>query len=628
MKTITLQGTKLALKTPYDEDEVAALKASFPKARWDRLNKQWLLPVTDLPKLLNFAQAWGITIDPELERLRLPEHPIGQTSIRQRGGKIKIRLPYEPVQVTALKTIPSVQWDHKHNEWIAPYKAVHDIIQWATNFDIPIPENIKEEAEIEQKRAQHSQDLANAETANITIPNLQLELYPYQKAGVAYATEKQRCFIADEMGLGKSIQAIATTEYTNQYPALIVCPSSLTEDWNTKIQEALPHRTTQTIQGRKTPNLTETDYTIIGYPNIHAQKQHLNQQHYKTLILDESHYCKNRTAQRTKAAKNLAKNIPPTGNVLLLTGTPITNRPAEYAPQLEIIQKIDEFGGLWNFYKRYCDAYRDQWGHWQIYGASNLKELHNNLKTHCYIRREKQDVLPDLPPITNNTITTQMAPKHRKEYNHALNDLQDWYTQQQEQLAQQHGTNPSAAAIRAHYAAQNYETLIQLTALRKITATAKLTHAIEWVQNANDQGHKIVIAAHHRDIVQTLAAELNSPMIIGGQTPQKTETAKTEFMTNPNCMNLIISITAASHGHTLTASNNMLILEAPWTPAQYHQTTARIHRIGQTQPVTIHNLIIPNSIDQHIYNTLDRKTQNTQPAITNSTIQQILDNSN
>ena len=93
MKTITLQGTKLALKTPYDEDEVAALKASFPKARWDRLNKQWLLPVTDLPKLLNFAQAWGITLDPELERLRLPEHPIGQTSIRQRGGKIKIRLP-------------------------------------------------------------------------------------------------------------------------------------------------------------------------------------------------------------------------------------------------------------------------------------------------------------------------------------------------------------------------------------------------------------------------------------------------------------------------------------------------------------------------------------------------------
>jgi SWI/SNF-related matrix-associated actin-dependent regulator 1 of chromatin subfamily A len=625
MRTLKLQGNKLALNTPYDKDEVDALKHSFPQARWDRLNKTWLLPVTDLPKAIEFSEAWGITIDEELERLQLPKHPIGRTSIRLKNGKLKIRLPYEPVQVTALKTIPGIQWDHNKNEWSAPYKTVHDIIQWATNFDIEIPESILEQAEIELRQAQHSQDLANAETANITVPNLQLELYPYQKAGVAYATEKQRCFIADEMGLGKSLQALAVTEYTNQYPALIICPSSLTEDWNTKIKEALPNRTTQTIQGRKTPNMTETDYTIIGYPNIHAQKPHLNQQNYNTLILDESHYCKNRTAQRTKAAKNLAKNIPPEGNVLLLTGTPITNRPAEYAPQLEIIQKIDEFGGLWNFYKRYCDAYKDQWGHWQIYGSSNLKELHNKLKTHCYIRREKQDVLPDLPPITYNTITTQMAPKYRKEYNHALQDLQDWYTQQQEQLAEQNGGNPTAAGIRAHYAAQNYETLIQLTALRQITAKAKLTHAIEWVQNANDQGHKIVIAAHHRDIVQTLSAELNSPMIIGGQTPQKTETAKHEFMNNTNCMNIIISITAAAHGHTLTASNNMLILEAPWTPAQYHQTTARIHRIGQNNNVTIHNLIIPNTIDQHIYNTLDKKTQNTQPAITNKTIQKILE---
>ena len=627
MKQLRLDGTHLVLDTPYNPDEVRALKSGIPQARWDKLNKVWRIPLPHLKTAIDFAKSWNIEISQELIRLQLPDHPIGDTSIRLKNGKLIITLPYDTLTVKSLKTITGTKWNALTNKWEAPYSVINDIIKWADTYNIPIPDHIREQVEIETKQAQHATKLSQATDANITVPNIQLELYPYQRAGVAYAAEKQKCFIADEMGLGKSLQALATTEYTNQYPALIVCPSSLIQDWANKINEALPERTIQQIAGRKTLQMTDTDYTIIGYPNIHHHKTTLKDQNYNTLILDESHYCKNRTAQRTKAAKYLAKHIPPEGNTLLLTGTPITNRPAEYAPQLEIIQKIDEFGGLWNFYKRYCDAYRDQWGHWQIYGASNLKELHNNLKTHCYIRREKHDVLPDLPPITNNTITTQMAPKHRKEYNHALNDLQDWYTQQQEQLAHQHGTNPSAAAIRAHYAAQNYETLIQLTALRKITATAKLPHAIEWVQNANDQGHKIVIAAHHRDIVQTLSAELNSPMIIGGQTPQKTETAKHEFMTNPNCMNLIISITAASHGHTLTASNNMLILEAPWTPAQYHQTTARIHRIGQTQPVTIHNLIIPNSIDQHIYNTLDRKTQNTQPAITNSTIQQILDNS-
>ena len=217
-----------------------------------------------------------------------------------------------------------------------------------------------------------------------------------------------------------------------------------------------------------------------------------------------------------------------------------------------------------------------------------------------------------------------MDKKHQTMYNHALNDLQEWYKQQQEQLAQQEGTNPTAARIRAHYATQNYETLIQLTELRKITAQSKIPHALEWIQNANNSGQKIVIAAHHRHIVQTLANELNAPMIIGGQNPQTTENAKQEFQENTNCQNIIISIDAAAHGHTLTASNNMLFLEAPWTPAKYHQTCARLHRIGPTKPATIHNPINPTTIDQHIYNTLHNKTQKTQPAITPTQIQNIL----
>ena len=277
-------------------------------------------------------------MDEELIRLQIPDHPIGETTIRlEKDNPHKSSVPYDTLQIHDLKAIPGIQWNPHQNHWETPYNNVHELIQWADKYNHPIPDHIRTQADIETKKAQHAQNLTQATDANITIPNLKLELYPYQKAGVAYAAEKQRTFIADEMGLGKSIQALATTEYTNQYPALIICPTSLTEDWKTKIEEALPHRTIQTIEGRKTPELTETDYTIIGYPNIHAQKQHLNNQNHNTLILDESHYCKNPDAQRTKAAKHIAKNIPTTGNILLLTGTPITNMPAEYAPQLEIL---------------------------------------------------------------------------------------------------------------------------------------------------------------------------------------------------------------------------------------------------------------------------------------------------
>jgi len=624
MKRLYLNGTKLVLDTPYNKDEVQALKTSFPNARWDKINKHWTIPLAARKRAISFANSWNIDVDEELIRLQLPEHPIGETTIRLEKAILQIVVPYDTLQIHDLKAIPGIKWNPHHNHWETPYTNVHELIQWADKYNHPIPDHIRTQANIETQKAQHAQNLTQATDAKITIPNLQLELYPYQKAGVAYAAEKQRTFIADEMGLGKSIQALATTEYTNQYPALIICPTSLTEDWKTKIQQALPHRTIQTIEGRKTPELTETDYTIIGYPNIHAQKQHLNNQHHNTLILDESHYCKNPDAQRTKAAKNIAKNIPTTGNILLLTGTPITNMPAEYAPQLEILQQIDNFGGRWNFYKRYCGAYRDNWGHWQIHGSTNNKELLNKLQTNCYIRREKQHVLTDLPPITYNTIHTTMDKKHRTMYNHALNDLQEWYTQQQEQLAIQEGNNPTQARIRAHYATQNYENLIQLTELRKIAAQSKIPHALEWIENANTQKQKIVIAAHHRHIVQTLANELNAPMIIGGQPPKDTEKAKQEFQNNTNCMNIVISIEAAAHGHTLTASHNMLFIEAPWTPAKYHQTCARIHRIGQNHPATIHNLINPQTIDQHIYNTLQNKTQKTQPAITPTAIQNIL----
>ena len=616
MKKVYLDKQHIILDTPYDKDEIQSLKDNFKTARWDKINKVWRIPVTEAEKLIPFAQAWGIDISSDLIRLQLPDHPIGVTSIKLRNDKLIITLPYDTFKVDQLKSITGVKWNTDTNKWTAPTTSLGDIIEWANKFEINVPEDVQHYADIEAEKETTAINLSKAVDADINIPALQLNLYPYQRAGVAYATEKKRCFIADEMGLGKSLQALAVTEHTNQYPALIVCPPSLIQDWHNKINEALPNRTANNIQGRKETPPNETDYTIIGYSNLNHHKSALKNNNYKTLILDESHYCKNRTAQRTKAAKNISKSIPDNGNILLLTGTPITNRPDEYAAQLEIIGQIDKLGGLWNFYKRYCAAYKDKWGHWQTHGASNLKELHKNLRKTCYIRREKEDVLPDLPPITYNTIHATLDNKHKKEYNQALNDLQEWYQNQCEQLAIKEGTNPTAARIRAHFAAQNNETLIQLTALRKITAHAKIQQAIEWVHNANEQGHKIVIAAHHRNIVQTIANETGGLKIIGGQNPQQTETDKHKFNTDPNHKNITISITAAAHGHTLNAAHNMLIIEPPWTPAHYQQTIARIHRIGQTQPVTIHNLIIPNTIDTHVHNTLKTKIHNTHNAIT------------
>lgn len=615
MKKLSLDGSYIILDTPYNPDEVRALKSGIKNASWDRLGRVWRIPVSEIQSALEFARSWDISIDSDLASLELPRHPIGETSIRQKNDKIVITLPFDEVKIDYLKNITGIQWDTNSKRWIAPFSSVQEIIRWAEKFDISVPDHIQDQVHIEQQHEDYTIHLSKATDASIDIPSLQMELYPYQRAGVLYASEMRRCFIADEMGLGKSLQAIATVEYTNNYPALIVCPSSLLHDWATKINDALPDKTITIIEGRGTTPDLSTDFTIIGYPNISHHKAGLAKAKFSSAIFDESHYCKNKDAQRTKAAKFIASKIPDDGTVLLLTGTPITNKPAEYGPQLQIIDQIDKFGGLWGFYKRYCGAFRDNWGHWHIDGATNLSELQKNLRKNCYIRREKEEVLPDLPPVTYNTISTVMAPKYQKEYNRAVNDLLEWYAEQKEMLAMREGTNPTAARIKAHFATQNYETLIQMTALRMIVARAKIDSAIEWIKNANDQGNKVVIAAHHREIVQTLASETGDLKIIGGQDPKVTEADKAKFMNDPDCMNIVISVTAAGHGHTLTAAKHMLMVEPPWTPALYRQTVARIHRIGQSDHVTIHNLVVPNSIDTHVYRRLHEKMQNTDPAI-------------
>ena len=216
-----------------------------------------------------------------------------------------------------------------------------------------------------------------------------------------YASKAKRCFIADEMGLDKTIQAIATLEYSSKsseiYPAVIVCPPTLVLNWQAEWNRWLPHRKIEVVTSRKSfPEPRTYDVVVVGYSNIQHWEKELTS--HNSYIFDESHYAKTPTAQRTKSAIKMAKSADKDGIVLCLTGTPVTNRPAEYASQLDIIGKLKEFGGLWGFYRRYCSAFQDKFGQWNISGHSHLDELNDRLRGTCYIRRTKSQVLTELHP--------------------------------------------------------------------------------------------------------------------------------------------------------------------------------------------------------------------------------------
>jgi SNF2 family DNA or RNA helicase len=166
-----------------------------------------------------------------------------------------------------------------------------------------------------------------------------------------------------------------------------------------------------------------------------------------------------------------------------------------------------------------------------------------------------------------------------------------------------------AAAVSARLKAEANEHLVKMSVLRKIAARAKMPVVEEWIKERVDQGRKVVVAAHHRDIVDEIAKRFGGLKIQGGMDVNDVEDAKHKFQTL-SCEEapvIVLSIQAAKTGHTLTASQEVLFVELPWTPADVDQTYSRCHRLGQLGSVTSTYMMTSGTIDEDIYALIEQK---------------------
>jgi SNF2 family DNA or RNA helicase len=387
----------------------------------------------------------------------------------------------------------------------------------------------------------------------------------------------------------------------------VVCPPNLVLNWVNEYQKWLPSRKVVAVTDRKSFPEEEFDVLVVGYSNItHWEKRLTGMRSY---VFDESHYIKTPTSQRTKSAIKMSKSAPPEGIVLALTGTPVTNRPAEYASQLDAIGRLDKFGGLWGFYRRYCGAFRDRFGQWNISGHSNLDELNEKLRGNCYIRRTKDQVLEDLPPVRHAPLVVNGTPAAMKEYRKAEDNIVEYLVARAKEIAEELGVSVKSAAVLARIKAESNEHMVKLSVLRRLAAKAKMEAAKEIVESHIESGQKVVVAAHHRDIVEELAIKFGDLRIQGGMKVEDVEAAKTRFQNEPvgTAPVIVLSIQAAKTGHTLTAAQDVLFMELPWTPADIDQTYSRCHRLGQKGSVTATYLLCEGTVDQQIYNLIEAK---------------------
>lgn len=461
---------------------------------------------------------------------------------------------------------------------------------------------------------------SQAVKSNIIIPKPNgLDYLPFQKAGIEYALKRSDTLIADEMGLGKTIQAIGVINGNDLIrKVLIVCPATMKLIWKAELEKWLVN-TNFKISVWTTKSQEDGDIIIINY-EILVKFDILKHIPFSLLIGDEIHYCKSKPWKKTTKGKGsgsirsrefyaIAKKAI---KRLYLTGTPILNKPAELFYILKSLNFPMDWG---DFMTRYANGHIDERGHWDTKGSSNLDELQEKLRGHLMVRRLKKDVLKELPDKVRQIIELE-----EDEFKTALSKEEKYLKDKQKSIRQLKANikraedgedkeiyNQAVKELKEF----NLVAFGDLSRVRHLSALKKVPSAIKHITEVMESADKIVIFAHHTDVLDKIYRAFEDKAILfTGDTPSEERKELVDhFQNDPNCKLFIASIKAGGIGITLTASSTVIFVELDWTPAVMSQAEDRLHRIGQENAVLVQHLVINGSIDSKIAKMCVRKQE-------------------
>lgn len=482
------------------------------------------------------------------------------------------------------------------------------------------------EADAAAERARQAVEASRATDADIEIPCAPGRAFlPYQRAGIAFGLARPSVLIGDDMGLGKTAQAIGITNADESLRRiLVVCPASLTRNWQREFGFFGSRGLSVGIASTKA--LPETEVVIVTY-DVFSRKtaaaEAIRAQEWDALILDEAHYCKNRDAARTRAilggldAKKRAVEGIRARRRIYLTGTPVTNRPVELWPLVHSLAPA-EFPDFWAFARSYCDARNTGYG-WDFSGASNLVELQDRLRATVMVRRLKKDVLAELPPKRRQIIELPADSDDVRDALKAEEDAEAGNATREAAIAELRARVELAKASaqfgdyrRAVAALREGEAVpfTDMSLVRHRTAVAKAPMVAEHVRDAVEAGAKVIVFAHHKDVVDLLREKLQGlgvVVVTGDTPPAKRQDAVDAFQARDNIRVFIGNIQAAGVGLTLTASAHVVFAELDWVPGNLSQAEDRAHRLGQRNAVLVQHLVLEGSLDARMAATVTAK---------------------
>lgn len=511
---------------------------------------------------------------------------------------------YRQQVVDKLKSSVSIRWwDKQTGAWLIPatnkckaeldqltyYVRHFESVQWGTIAQSQTEEDVAFQIpEMPELDGEHG---------------LKVQPYPYQLQGIARGLQLKRFINGDDMGLGKTLESIATINKADAFPCLVICPNVVKINWQREWHKFTDKKAmvlTDSVRD-SWPFFWQTGMNqvfIVNYESLRkyfvrritkAEKWTLKDVEFhntiklfKSVIIDESHKVKSTATQQTKFCKGIASGKE---YIILLTGTPVVNKPKDLVAQLGIMDRMIDMGGWKGFMLRYCSGPNQ---------ASNLKELNYKLWQHCFFRREKSKVLTQLPDKVRQIVSCEIT--NRKEYMDAERDLIDYLKRYKE--ADDEKIQKSLKG----------EVMVRIGILKDITARGKLKEVIDFVKDFRENGKKIILFCNLHEIVDRLMIAFPSAVCVTGrQNMQEKQASVDAFQKNPKTDVIICSIKAASAGITLTAASDVAFIELPWTYADCDQAESRAHRIGQKDSVNCYYLLGRRTIDQKLYRIIEEK---------------------
>ena len=497
----------------------------------------------------------------------------------------------------------NARWNQELEHWVVPVNeySINLVSSLIREFNFKKKsEKVEKDVDVSYERTEidiaYIRGLCDAKDFAYTPRDYQLE-------ALGFGLEKGSIINGDDVGLGKTFEGIMYAETTNSFPCLVIVPASVKYNWKEKWLEITKDKRSVSVieskETRKHSNNWDADVVIINY-DIIGKKQgkgttmkfpELVGDNWKMVIFDEAHFLKNKTSQRSQAAKKITQ-ISEDIIIQLLTGTATMSKPSELWNLLKLIKKDDLIAVDWyQFVRRYCGGYRGKFG-WVTDGATNTLELNKKLRETCYIRREKREVLSEMPDVTRQVL--QMPITNKRAIDSASTDLIQY-------IIDTKGEEAAEAAMEAEH-------LVALGLMRKLSIEGKIKAIEQYLRDWKESGKKLVVFGIHKEQLIYLSERFKSPLIAGGISSKKKQEMVKDWQVS-NDQFLFANIESAGTGvdGLQNVCSNMLIIELPWRPSDLTQVIGRLDRSGQEEAVTVTFALSYDTIDEQMYEMLADK---------------------